>query len=146
MAKASRGRVQKGAKKRRGGRWSDKRDKNITTGSARAEWQKNGEIWFGLADPSNPEVMPKNRDTETEQTKKDATEKLNEAYRAGRITIDWPETELARSLGHLGDKQVLLRMPIKEYSYFINLGYHIGAVRDLLLIEPLLLSLSFIDH
>ena len=132
-----------------GGVWRDK-NRNISASQHRREERvkkQNGEIqWFGLADPSNLKDMPPNAYTKTEQTKKDATEYLNSAFHAGEITIDWLETNRARSSGHLGDKQVLLEVPIKILSRLMNMSFHAGAVRDLLLLKPLLVSLSFIDH
>ena len=129
--------------------WRDK-NRNISASQHRREERvkkQKGEIqWFGLADSSNLKDMPPNAYTKTEQTKKDATEYLNLAFHAGEITIEWPETNRARSSGHLGDKQVLVEVPIKLLSRLMNMSFHAGAVRDLLLLKPLLVSLSFIDH
>ena len=132
-----------------GGVWRDK-NRNISASQHRreeiAKKEKDETQWFGLADSRNLKDMPPNACAKTQQTKKDATEYLNSAFHAGEITIEWPETNRARSSGHLGDKQVLVEVPIKLLSRLMNMSFHAGAVRDLLLLKPLLVSLSFIDH
>ena len=99
--------------------------------------KQNGEDqWFGLADATDLQTMPLNADEETEQTKKAATDYINAAFKNGVLGVNEQETLLARHSGYLGEHQVLVEMPIEIYSYLMNMSFHAGAVRGLLLIEP----------